>query len=43
MNYTSLGEVVLQKFAAALDAYGIIEKKPKLEGKTMTMIMVPKQ
>jgi translation initiation factor IF-3 len=43
MNYTSLGEKVLEKFAQVLEGYGIVEKKPKLEGKTMIMIMAPKQ
>lgn len=42
MNYTSLGETVLNKFAKFLEGYGVVEKKPKLEGKNMIMIMAPK-
>ncbi|MDP4094109.1 MAG: translation initiation factor IF-3 [Bacillota bacterium] len=43
MNYTSLGEEVLGKFAEAIKDVGTVEKKPKLEGKSMTMILNPKQ
>jgi len=43
MQYTSLGEEVLGKFAEAMKDVGIVEKKPKLEGKSMTMILNPKQ
>jgi translation initiation factor IF-3 len=42
INYTSLGKVTLEKFAGALEDYGAIEKRPKLEGKNMSMIMSPK-
>lgn len=43
MNYTSLGQGVLDKFAEAVKDVGIIEKRPKLEGKSMIMILNPKQ
>jgi translation initiation factor IF-3 len=43
MNYTSIGGEVLNKFAQALEDVGEVEKKPKLEGKSMTMILNPKQ
>ena len=43
MNYTSLGEEVLGKFAEAVKEVGVIEKRPKLEGKSMVMIINPKQ
>lgn len=43
MNYTSLGEEVLAKFAEAVKDVGVVEKKPKLEGKSMIMILNPKQ
>lgn len=43
VNHTSLGEAVLAKFAAFLEEDGTVEKRPKLEGKNMIMIMVPKQ
>lgn len=43
MNYTSLGEQVLEKFAEAVKEFGTVEKKPKLEGRNMLMIINPKQ
>ncbi|TYQ15918.1 UNVERIFIED_CONTAM: translation initiation factor IF-3 [Acetivibrio alkalicellulosi] len=43
MNYTSLGHKVLEKFADAAKDVGIVERKPKLEGKSMFMILNPKQ
>jgi translation initiation factor IF-3 len=43
MNYTSLGESVLQKFAKAVEDYGTVERRPKLEGRNMLMILNPKQ
>ncbi|MCX7745655.1 MAG: translation initiation factor IF-3 [Clostridia bacterium] len=43
MHYTSLGEEVLNKFAEAIKDVGIVERKPKLEGKSMIMILNPKQ
>lgn len=43
MNYTALGAEVLEKFAEALSEVGTVEKKPKLEGKNMIMILNPKQ
>lgn len=43
MNYTSLGEEVLGKFAEAIKDVGTVERKPKLEGKSMIMILNPKQ
>lgn len=43
MHYTSLGEEVLNKFAEAIDEVGVVERKPKLEGKSMIMILNPKQ
>ena len=43
MNYTSLGIEVLNKFAEAVSEVGTVEKKPKLEGRSMIMILNPKQ
>lgn len=43
MNYTSMGEQVLKKFAEAVAEVGIVERRPKLEGKSMIMILNPKQ
>lgn len=43
MHYTSLGDEVLRKFADAAAEVGTVERKPKLEGKSMIMILNPKQ
>ncbi|MCB0790415.1 MAG: translation initiation factor IF-3 [Flavobacteriales bacterium] len=37
------GEILLLKFAQALEELGVVESMPKLEGKRMIMIMVPKK
>ncbi len=42
MNYTKLGEAVLGKFADAVQEVGVVERRPKLEGKNMIMILNPK-
>ncbi len=36
------GEILLLKFAQALEEYGKVEQMPKLEGKRMTMFISPK-
>lgn len=43
MHYTSLGEQALNRFADAIQEVGTVEKKPKLEGRSMIMILNPKQ
>jgi translation initiation factor IF-3 len=43
LNYTKMGREVLDKFAETVKDLGNIEKIPKLEGKSMTMILNPKQ
>jgi len=43
MAHTELGREVLEKFAEELQDCSIIETKPKLEGRTMTMILAPKK
>ena len=40
--YASAGEEMLNKFALAVEDIGIIDKKPKLEGKNMFMFISPK-
>lgn len=40
--YAAAGEEMLNKFAAAVEDIGIIDKKPKLEGKNMFMFISPK-
>ena len=41
-SYSDLGEKVLLKFKDALEEFGTVEKAPKLEGRNMTMLVVPK-
>lgn len=36
------GEILLLKFAQALEEYGKVEQMPRLEGKRMTMFLTPK-
>ena len=36
------GEILLLKFAQALEEYGKVEQLPKLEGKRMIMFLAPK-
>lgn len=40
--YAAAGEELLNKFAEAVEDIGIIDKKPKLEGKNMFMFISPK-
>ena len=37
------GEILLLKFAQAVEEYGVVEQMPKLEGKRMTMFVAPKK
>ena len=37
------GEILLLKFAQALEDYGVVEQMPKLEGKRMTIFIAPKK
>ena len=43
MAHTELGKEVLDRFASRVTDYADIEQKPKLDGKTMTMLLVPKK
>lgn len=43
MSYTALGEEILLKFADGVSEVGVIDKAPKLEGKSMVMFVNPKQ
>lgn len=43
MSYTSLGAEVLKKFADFVEEAGMVERRPKLEGRSMTMILNPKE
>jgi len=41
--YKEQGEIILLKFADELSEYGKVESLPKLEGKRMIMMVVPKK
>ena len=43
MAHTELGKDVLVKFAEALKEVSDIEQKPTLDGRNMTMILMPKK
>ena len=43
MAHTELGKDVLVKFADALSNVAVVEQKPTLEGRNMTMILMPKK
>ncbi|NLY42671.1 MAG: translation initiation factor IF-3 [Clostridiaceae bacterium] len=42
VNHSSLGESLLQRFAESVNELGVVEKKPKLEGRSMAMFIAPK-
>ena len=42
LHHSSLGEAILQKFADAVSEVGTVDKMPKLEGRNMTMFVLPK-
>lgn len=42
MGHTSIGREVLEKFAEMTSEVGSIEKRPKLEGRNMTMFLMSK-
>ena len=43
MAYTSIGKEILLKFAEKVSDFGVIEKQPKLEGRSMVMYLAPKK
>jgi len=43
MTHTDIGYGVMEKFLSMLSQEVIIEKKPKLEGKSMIMVLAPKE
>ena len=43
MSHPELGEVLLNKMAEQLGDTAVVEKKPKIEGRNMTMVVAPKQ
>ena len=43
MAHTELGKNVLLRFAETLDSIAAVEQKPILDGRNMTMILMPKK
>ena len=43
MAHTELGKEVLDRFAERVNELADVEQKPKLEGRQMTMLLVPKK
>lgn len=43
VNHSSLGQSLLEKFAESVNEIAVVEKQPKLEGKSMAMFLAPKQ
>ena len=42
LNYSSVGFDILDRFAEKVQDISVVEKKPKLEGRSITMILNPK-
>ena len=42
VTHSSLGEDILNRFASEIEEVGIIDKKPKMEGRNMSMFISPK-
>ena len=42
LNHTEIGMELLEKFASAIEEVANVEKKAKLEGRNMTMVVAPK-
>ena len=43
MAHTDIGKDVLVRFAARLEEISDIEQQPKLDGRSMTMLLTPKK
>ena len=43
MTHTELGEDVMNRFAEKLSDIAQVTEKPKLDGRTMTMMLTPKK
>jgi translation initiation factor IF-3 len=43
MDHISLGREVLNRFAVALDDISVIEQRPRLEGRSMSLILIQKK
>ena len=42
MNYTHAGEELIDRFAQVVSEYGTLERRPRLEGRRMTVMINPK-
>lgn len=42
VTHSKLGETLLIKFGEAAEEFGLVEKRPKLEGRNMSMFIAPK-
>lgn len=42
LSHTDIGKEIMERFARDLEEIAVVEKKPKLEGKNMVMIIAPK-
>ena len=43
MNHTNIGYELMSKIAGACEEQAVVEKRPSLDGRYMTMILAPKQ
>ena len=43
MAHTELGKEVLERFADRVKEFADVDQKPKMDGRTMTMLLVPKK
>uniref|UniRef100_A0A7C5Z6Q9 Translation initiation factor IF-3 n=1 Tax=Caldicellulosiruptor owensensis TaxID=55205 RepID=A0A7C5Z6Q9_9FIRM len=41
--HPEIGEEIINKFIEKIKEYGVVEKKPKLDGKNLTAVIAPKQ
>lgn len=41
-DYVHVGQAVMDKFAEVTAAVGVIEKKPLMEGRSLIMVLAPK-
>ncbi|HEX7055902.1 MAG TPA: translation initiation factor IF-3 [Bacilli bacterium] len=42
ITHADIGQKVLERLAREIEEYGVVERKPKLEGRSMIMILGPK-
>ena len=41
-DYVARGQEVMGKYAEAVSEFGDMEKKPKMEGRSLSMVLTPK-